>query len=80
GGHIYPALAIAEWLRQNNANVTWVGTPTSMEASIVPEYFNIQFIKSSGVRCNGIIKKITFPLKIAYNTLKSRSLLKKLIA
>ncbi|ABK90081.1 undecaprenyldiphospho-muramoylpentapeptide beta-N-acetylglucosaminyltransferase [Francisella tularensis subsp. novicida] len=80
GGHIYPALAIAELLRQNKANVTWVGTPNSMEASIVPEYFNIQFIKSSGVRRKGIIKKITFPLKLAYNTLRSRSLLKKLKA
>ncbi|MDE5007298.1 glycosyltransferase, partial [Francisella tularensis subsp. holarctica] len=36
GGHIYPALAIAELLRQNKANVTWVGTPNSMEASKVP--------------------------------------------
>ncbi|MDE5037665.1 glycosyltransferase, partial [Francisella tularensis] len=32
GGHIYPALALAELLRQNNAHVTWVGTPNSMEA------------------------------------------------
>ncbi|MDE4946968.1 glycosyltransferase, partial [Francisella tularensis subsp. holarctica] len=62
GGHIYPALAIAELLRQNKANVTWFGTPNSMEASIVPEYFNIQFVKSSGVRRKGIIKNITFPL------------------
>ncbi|MDE5007253.1 glycosyltransferase, partial [Francisella tularensis subsp. holarctica] len=74
GGHIYPELAIAELLRINKSNVTWFGTHNSMEASIVPEYFNIQFIKSSGVRIKGIIKKITFPLLLAYNTLKSRSL------
>lgn len=80
GGHIYPALAVAELLRQNQANVTWIGTPNSMEAIIVPSYFNIQYIKSSGVRRKGIIKKITFPLKLVYNTIKSRSLLKKLKA
>ncbi|MDE4944829.1 glycosyltransferase, partial [Francisella tularensis] len=56
------------------------GTPKSMDASIVTEYFNIQFINSSGVRRKGFIKKITFPLKLAYNTLKSRILLKKLKA
>ncbi|MDE4957475.1 glycosyltransferase, partial [Francisella tularensis subsp. holarctica] len=40
----------------------------------------IQFIKSSGVRRKGIIKQMTFPLKLAYTTLQSRSLLKKLNA
>ncbi|MDE4992423.1 glycosyltransferase, partial [Francisella tularensis] len=58
GGHIYPALAIAELLRPNKANVTWVGTPNSLEDSIVTESLNIQCIKSSGVRRNGILKKI----------------------
>ena len=80
GGHIYPALAVAELIKQNKANVTWVGTPNSMETTIVPYYFNIQYIKSSGVRRKGIMKKITFPIKLAYNTLKSRTLLKKLKA
>lgn len=77
GGHIYPALAVAELLKENKANITWVGTPNSMEANIVPDYFNIQFIKSSGVRRKGIIKKITFPLKLIISTIKARAILKK---
>ncbi|MED7818600.1 MULTISPECIES: undecaprenyldiphospho-muramoylpentapeptide beta-N-acetylglucosaminyltransferase [unclassified Francisella] len=77
GGHIYPALAVAELLKQNKANVTWVGTPNSMEANIVPKYFNIQYIKSSGIRGKGIIRKITFPIKLILSTIKARSILKK---
>ncbi|MED7788970.1 undecaprenyldiphospho-muramoylpentapeptide beta-N-acetylglucosaminyltransferase [Francisella sp. 19X1-34] len=77
GGHIYPALAVAELLKLHKANVTWVGTPNSMEANIVPKYFNIQFIKSSGVRRKGVIKKISFPLKLIISTIKARSILKK---
>ncbi|GAB4223061.1 MAG: undecaprenyldiphospho-muramoylpentapeptide beta-N-acetylglucosaminyltransferase [Francisella sp.] len=80
GGHIYPALAVAELLRKNKANVTWVGTPNSMEANIVPSYFNIQYIKSSGVRKKGFIKKITFPIKLIFNILKARKILKKIKA
>lgn len=78
GGHIYPALAVAEMLRENNANVTWVGTPNSMEANIVPEYFNMQYIKSSGVRGKGLKRKVAFPFTLISSTLKARKILKKL--
>ncbi|QEO57187.1 undecaprenyldiphospho-muramoylpentapeptide beta-N-acetylglucosaminyltransferase [Francisella marina] len=78
GGHIYPALAVAELLRKYEANVIWVGTPNSMEAEIVPTHFNMQHIKSSGVRGKGIIRKITFPFKLISSTLKARKLLAKL--
>jgi UDP-N-acetylglucosamine--N-acetylmuramyl-(pentapeptide) pyrophosphoryl-undecaprenol N-acetylglucosamine transferase len=65
-------------LVENGATVTWVGTPNSMEAKIVPEKFNIQFIKSSGIRNKGLVKKISFPIKLAFNTLEARSMLKKM--
>ena len=77
GGHIYPALAVAELLREKGAIVTWVGTPKSMESKIVPEHFNIQYVKSSGVRGKGIIRKLIAPFKLVLNTLKSRSIITK---
>ncbi|MCL4129764.1 UNVERIFIED_CONTAM: hypothetical protein GTU68_047228 [Idotea baltica] len=78
GGHIYPAIAIAELLAENGATVTWVGTPNSMESKIVPKKFNIQYIKSSGIRNKSLVKKISFPVKLALNTIKARSMLKKI--
>lgn len=76
GGHIYPAIAIAELLAENGATVTWVGTPDSMESKIVPKRFHIQYIKSSGIRNKGFVKKTTFPIKLAISTFKARSILK----
>ena len=77
GGHIYPALAVAELLLENGANITWVGTPNSMEAKLVPKKFNIQYIKTSGVRSKGITKKLSFPFKLIISTIKARKILKK---
>lgn len=76
GGHIYPALAVASLLAENGANVTWVGTPNSMESQIVPESFNMQYINSSGIRGKSISKKLAFPFRLLISTLKARSILK----
>ena len=37
GGHIYPALAVAEGLKIKNIDVLFVGTSIRMEKDIVPE-------------------------------------------
>jgi UDP-N-acetylglucosamine--N-acetylmuramyl-(pentapeptide) pyrophosphoryl-undecaprenol N-acetylglucosamine transferase len=37
GGHIIPALAVAEELRQRGHEPIFVGTRTGMEARLVPE-------------------------------------------
>ncbi|MBC2856116.1 MAG: undecaprenyldiphospho-muramoylpentapeptide beta-N-acetylglucosaminyltransferase [Cetobacterium sp.] len=37
GGHIYPALAVAEGLRKKNMDILFVGSSTRMEKDIVPE-------------------------------------------
>lgn len=37
GGHIYPALAVAEGLKLKNIDVLFVGTSIRMEKDIVPE-------------------------------------------
>ena len=75
GGHIYPAMAVADLLVKNGATIRWVGTPNSMEAKLVPERFNMKYIKSSGVRGKGLIRKLTFPAKLVMSTLKARTIL-----
>ena len=36
GGHVFPALAIAQALREQGANVQWIGTAKGIEARVVP--------------------------------------------
>lgn len=75
GGHIYPAMAVADLLTENGVNITWVGTPNSMETKLVPERFNLKYVKSAGIRGKGIIRKLTFPVKLALSTFKCRAIL-----
>ena len=37
GGHLYPAIAIADALRQREARITFIGTADRLEARIVPQ-------------------------------------------
>jgi len=65
GGHIFPALAVAEALRERDIPVYWLGTRRGMEAQIVPaKNIDIFYINISGLRRNGIINLLTAPFKI----------------
>ena len=35
GGHVFPALSIAESLRKQSVNVEWLGTPFGMENTLL---------------------------------------------
>ncbi len=37
GGHVFPALAVADCLRADGWRVVWLGARTGMEATIVPQ-------------------------------------------
>jgi UDP-N-acetylglucosamine--N-acetylmuramyl-(pentapeptide) pyrophosphoryl-undecaprenol N-acetylglucosamine transferase len=55
GGHVFPALAVAEVLRGRGAEVFWVGTRAGMEARLVPEHgFDMEWIGIEGVRGKGV--------------------------
>ena len=36
GGHVFPALAVADCLRASGASVAWLGTRRGIEAELVP--------------------------------------------
>lgn len=62
GGHVFPALAVAEVLRDRNVAVTWLGTRRGIEAELVPEHgFPIDFIDVEGVRGRGAMKLLKAP-------------------
>lgn len=72
GGHIFPALTVAQILRSQGWNVIWLGGPHSMEAELVPKHgFRMELINFSGVRGKGMLRKLLLPLNLSVALLQS---------
>ena len=62
GGHIFPALAVAQSLQQMGHKVVWLGSAGSMEERLVPQYgIPLETVAMKGVRGKGLWRKLTLP-------------------
>jgi UDP-N-acetylglucosamine--N-acetylmuramyl-(pentapeptide) pyrophosphoryl-undecaprenol N-acetylglucosamine transferase len=62
GGHVYPALAVADALRARGWNVFWLGTRAGLEARVVPAAgIDMVWVSMGGVRGKGWLKKLLLP-------------------
>lgn len=65
GGHVFPGLAVANYLREQGVEVHWLGTNNGLEAKVVPEAnIPLHFVNIGGVRGKGIKAFITAPFTI----------------
>lgn len=65
GGHIFPALAVADLLQKKGASVEWLGTEKGLESRLVPEHnYPINMIDIGGLRGKGIITLLLLPFKL----------------
>lgn len=65
GGHVFPALAVANDLRQRGNEVYWMGTEKGLEAKIVPQYgYLIDWLTVSGFRGKSGIRKLLTPFQL----------------
>ncbi|HCA27538.1 MAG TPA: undecaprenyldiphospho-muramoylpentapeptide beta-N-acetylglucosaminyltransferase [Betaproteobacteria bacterium] len=63
GGHIFPALAVADYLRAENWRVVWLGTRGGMEADLVPKRgYDIAWLTFAGMRGKGWLRWMLLPL------------------
>ena len=59
GGHVFPALAVAEYLIEHDWQVSWLGTHKGLESRVIPEHgIAIDWLSVAGVRGKGVIAKI----------------------
>ena len=65
GGHVFPALAVAENLRQHGENVIWLGTRSGIEARVVPAAdFAIEWLSVQGLRGKGLLTLALAPFRL----------------
>jgi UDP-N-acetylglucosamine--N-acetylmuramyl-(pentapeptide) pyrophosphoryl-undecaprenol N-acetylglucosamine transferase len=65
GGHVFPALAVADRLRTDGWRVVWLGARTGMEATLVPSHgYEMAWIRFSGLRGKGLPAKLFLPLNL----------------
>jgi UDP-N-acetylglucosamine--N-acetylmuramyl-(pentapeptide) pyrophosphoryl-undecaprenol N-acetylglucosamine transferase len=65
GGHIFPALAVAQKMRSAGWRVVWLGNPEGMEAKLVPQHgFEMVWVKFSALRGKGILRKLLLPVNL----------------
>lgn len=65
GGHIFPALAVADQLRDQGWKIVWLGSKSGMESKLVPQHgFEIVWMRFSGLRGKGPLRMILLPLNL----------------
>lgn len=78
GGHVFPAIAVAQELQQQGWEICWLGTKDRMEADLVPKHgIPIEFIQISGLKGKGIKALLTVPFVILKAVLQARKIIKK---
>jgi len=80
GGHIYPAISIANELKSRypNAEFLFVGAKDKMEMEKVPQAgYDIEGLWISGIQRSLTTKNLSFPFKLLSSLLNSRKILKQ---
>lgn len=71
GGHIFPALAIANELKKHNIALHWLGSNHGMENTIVPKHkIKLHCVSSVGLRGKSLANLIKAPFLLGYATLQ----------
>lgn len=80
GGHIYPALAIANEIKKQlpNTEILFVGAKGKMEMEKVPKAgFEIVGLPITGIQRSFSVQNLLFPFRLVISMLKANSVIKK---
>ena len=79
GGHIFPGLAVAEYLRICGWKVSWLGNPSGMEYRLVKSCdFPFEAVEFGGLRGKGIKAKLMLPINLARACHQSWKIMRRL--
>lgn len=78
GGHVFPALAVAEEMRARGWQVSWLGTQKGLEGRVVPAHgIVIDWLSVAGMRGKGLLSKFTAALRLVQACLQARRILRR---
>src|SRR3990172_8363021 len=81
GGHLFPAIAIAEEIKklQPTVRIFFVGTKDKIEARVIPQKgFAFHKIWISGFHRRLTVENLLFPIKVVVSILQSFFLIRKI--
>jgi UDP-N-acetylglucosamine--N-acetylmuramyl-(pentapeptide) pyrophosphoryl-undecaprenol N-acetylglucosamine transferase len=65
GGHVFPALAVADELRLRGVPVVWLGTKAGIESRLVPQAgYPIEWMSITGLRGKNMITLLLAPVRL----------------
>lgn len=78
GGHVFPALAVADYLNTEGVPVLWLGTEKGLEARVVPEAgYELLTLSIAGIRGKSGLTMLLAPFRIIYAVLQALTLMLK---
>jgi UDP-N-acetylglucosamine--N-acetylmuramyl-(pentapeptide) pyrophosphoryl-undecaprenol N-acetylglucosamine transferase len=78
GGHIFPALAVAQVLRDRGVPVVWLGAAGAMETRLVPQHgIEIDTLPVAGVRGKGGLTLLAAPFRLLKAVDAARAVLRR---
>lgn len=78
GGHVFPALAVAHYLIEQQWQVSWVGTHKGMESHVIPENnIEIDWLSVNGLRGKGFLALFKMPWMLLKACWESRGILQQ---
>lgn len=79
GGHVFPALSVANALKESSIDISWLGTERGIESRVVPENgIPIEYIGVEGVRGKHTLSLFLSPFKLAAAVFQSLLILRRL--
>lgn len=77
GGHLFPAIAIAEVLEQNGYRIEWLGVRDRLETQLVPKQYPLHIIPVEGFQTKLGFKTLAVLGKFVLSLWQTRQLLKR---
>jgi UDP-N-acetylglucosamine--N-acetylmuramyl-(pentapeptide) pyrophosphoryl-undecaprenol N-acetylglucosamine transferase len=79
GGHVFPALAVADALRARGIEVVWMGTRLGLEARVVPQAgIEVEWITIGGLRGKALTTRLAAPFRIGLAVLQALRIMLRL--